>query len=73
MNGIDLTTLINLQAQSLEQQSSVWGLTTNGISYRFVYLEAGNPITYQLLPEVNLIDSKRAVLLLQALKAISKL
>ncbi len=58
---------------SLEHQESAWGLTTNGVSYRFVYLQAGNPPTYQLMPEVNLIDTQRAVQLLQILKAICNL
>ena len=58
---------------SLEYQESAWGLTTNGVSYRFVYLQAGNPPTYQLMPEVNLIDTQRAVQLLQVLKAICNL
>ena len=58
---------------SLEYQESAWGLTTNGVSYRFVYLQAGNPPTYQLMPEVNLIDTQRAVQLLQLLKAICNL
>lgn len=68
-----LPQLLTYASSSLEQQKSVWGLTTNGVSYRFVYLEAGNPSTYQLMPEVNLIDSERAVQLLQILKAICNL
>lgn len=68
-----LPQLLTYASSDLEQQSSVWGLTTNGVSYRFVHLKAGNPITYQLLPEVNLIDPERTILLLQALKAIGKL
>jgi len=59
--------------KSLEQQEAVWGLTTNGLSYRFVYLQQGTPPTYQLLPELNLIDSERTIHLLQVLKAICKL
>ena len=58
--------------RSLEHQESVWGLTTNGLSYRFVYLQQGNPPTYQILPEVNLLDSDRSAQLLQILKAICK-
>jgi hypothetical protein len=38
-----------------------------------VYLQQGNSPTYQLLPELNLIDSERTIQLLQVLKAICKL
>ncbi len=58
---------------SLEQQPFVWGLVTNGLRYQFVYLSQGNPPTYQLMPELNLFESDRAMLLLQVLKAICKL
>lgn len=68
-----LPQLLTYAFGSLEHQESAWGLTTNGVSYRFVYLQAGNPLTYQLMPEVNLIDTERAVQLLQILKAICKL
>ena len=68
-----LPQLLTYAFQSLEHQQSVWGLTTNGTSYRFVYLLRGNPQTYQLLPEVNLIDPERAIELLQVLKALCKL
>lgn len=68
-----LPQLLTYAYKSLEHQESVWGLTTNGLSYRFVYLQQGNPPIYQLLPELNLIDSERTIQLLQVLKAISKL
>lgn len=51
---------------------TVWGLTTNGISYRLVYLQSGNPLIYQLMPELNLIDFERSIQLLQVLKAICR-
>lgn len=57
----------------LEQQESVWGVTTNGKNYQFVYIQQGNPPTYQLLPELNLIRPEQAVELLRVLKAIRKL
>ncbi|WP_228042048.1 MULTISPECIES: hypothetical protein [unclassified Tychonema] len=60
-------------AKSLQQQSSVWGLTTNGESYRFVRVMRGNSCTYQILPELNLIERGRSSELLQVLKAICKL
>ncbi len=68
-----LPQLLTYAYKSLENQQSVWGLTTNGLRYQFVYLQQGNPSTYQLLPELNLIDSERSLQLLQVLKAICKL
>ncbi|MEG3923458.1 restriction endonuclease subunit R [Microcoleus sp. D3_18a_C4] len=68
-----LPQLLTYAYKSLQQQSSVWGLTTNGESYRFVRVTRGNPCTYQILPELNLIDRERALLLAQVLKAICKL
>lgn len=54
-----LPQLLTYAYKSLEHQESVWGLTTNGLNYQFVYLYQGNPPTYQLMPELNLIDSER--------------
>ncbi len=68
-----LPQLLTYAYKSLQQQSSVWGLTTNGRNYQFVYLTRGNPCTYQILPELNLIDRERSLLLAQVLKAICKL
>ncbi|MEZ2318082.1 MAG: restriction endonuclease subunit R [Microcoleus sp.] len=68
-----LPQLLTYAYKSLQQQSSVWGLTTNGESYRFVRVTRGNPCTYQILPELNLIDTERSLLLAQVLKAICKL
>ena len=68
LNG--LPQLLTYAFTSLEQQPSVWGLTTNGLSYRFVYLQAGDPATYHIMPELNLIDDDRAFQLLQILKAV---
>ena len=68
-----LPQLLTYTYKSLQQQSSVWGLTTNGESYRFVRVTRGNPCTYQILPELNLIDKERSLLLAQVLKAICKL
>lgn len=65
-----LPQLLTYAYKSLEHQKSVWGLTTNGLSYWFVYLQQGNPPSYQLLPQLNLIDSERTIQLLQVLKAI---
>jgi hypothetical protein len=68
-----LPQLLTYAFKSLQQQSSVWGLTTNGESYRFVRLTRRNPCTYQILPELNLIDKGRSIELAQVLKAICKL
>ena len=68
-----LPQLLTYAYKSLQQQLSVWGLTTNGRNYQFVYLTRGNPCTYQILPELNLIDKERSLLLAQVLKAICKL
>lgn len=68
-----LPQLLTYAYKSLEEQESVWGLTTNGLSYWFVYLQQGNPPIYQLLPQLNLIDSEHTIQLLQVLKAICKL
>ena len=67
-----LPQLLTYAYQSLAYQESVWGLVTNGIHYQFVHLQQGNPPTYQLMPELNLLDNEDYVLLLQALKAICK-
>ncbi|MBE9183157.1 restriction endonuclease subunit R [Microcoleus sp. LEGE 07076] len=67
---VGLPPLLTYTYKSLQQQSSVWGLTTNGESYRFVRVTRGNPCTYQILPELNLIDKERSLLLAQVLKAI---
>jgi hypothetical protein len=69
---IGLPQVLTYAYTSLERQSSVLGMTTNGESYRFVYLQAGEPPTYALLPELNLTDSDRAVQLLQVLQAVAK-
>lgn len=68
-----LPQLLTYAYKSLQQQSSVWGLTTNGRNYQFVRVTRGNPCTYQILPELNLIDTERSILLAQVLKAICKL
>ncbi|UBF28624.1 restriction endonuclease subunit R [Kovacikia minuta CCNUW1] len=68
-----LPQLLTYAFEGLKQQESVWALTTNGVSYRFAYLQSANPSIYQLLPEVNLIDRDRAIQLLQVLKAICQI
>jgi hypothetical protein len=53
-------------------QRSVWGLTTNGINYQVVPIQAGQPPQYFLLPELSLLHWDSAVSLLQVLKAIGQ-
>ncbi|MEM6399749.1 MAG: restriction endonuclease subunit R [Cyanobacteria bacterium P01_D01_bin.116] len=68
-----LPQLLTYAYESLQQQTSVWGLVTNGQYYQFVYIQQGNPTTYYLMPLLNLMESNRAVELLQVLKAICQL
>lgn len=68
-----LPQLLTYAYKSLEQQSSVWGLATNGLQYLFVNIKQGNPPTYQLMPEFNLMYSEPFMQLLQVLKAICRL
>ncbi|MEB3831070.1 restriction endonuclease subunit R [Phormidium sp. CCY1219] len=59
--------------KNLSGQESEWGLTTNGMHYQFVYMQQGNPPSYQLMPELNLMNPEAAMQLLQVLKAICQL
>lgn len=68
-----LPQLLTYAFKSLEQQSSVWGLVTNGQRYQFVYLNQGNPPIYQLMPLLNLNELPGSILLLQVMKAICQL
>ncbi|RCJ20739.1 restriction endonuclease subunit R [Nostoc minutum NIES-26] len=68
-----LPQLLTYAYKNLDKQKSVWGLTTNGRSYQFVYIEQGNPPIYHLLPLLNFMESPRAIESLQVLKAICQL
>lgn len=68
-----LPQLLTYAYRSLERQKSVWGLTTNGELYQFVYIQQGNPSTYQLMPILSLMEAEPSIQLLQVLKAVSKL
>lgn len=68
-----LPQLLTYAFKSLEQQSSVWGLITNGQRYQFVYLQKEEHSTYQLMPLLNLSEIQSSILLLQVMKAICKL
>lgn len=68
-----LAQLLIYAYKSLERQTSVWGLTTNGQNYQFVYIQQGNQPTYQLMPFLNLMESEASIQILQVLKAICRL
>lgn len=70
-----LAQLLIYAYKSLNSQQSVWGLSTNGEFYQFMYLQrdSQNSINYQLLPPLTLLEKNSAIQLLQALKAICKL
>ena len=65
--------LLTYAFKSLEQQSSVWGLVTNGLRYQFVYLHQSNPPIYQLMPSLSLNETQSSIVLLQVMKAICEL
>jgi hypothetical protein len=72
-----LPQLLTYAYKSLEQQQTVWGLTTNGVYYEFFYIQqnaqnASLP-TYQPLPSLHLLEPESSEKLLQVLKAICKL
>ncbi|NJL22652.1 MAG: restriction endonuclease subunit R [Leptolyngbyaceae cyanobacterium SM1_3_5] len=68
-----LPQLLTYTHKSLEPQSSVWGLATNGLNYQFIQVQAGNPAIYRLMPLLNLLELDDLLQLLQVLKAIRKL
>ena len=57
---------------SLESQSAVWGLVTNGATYQFFYVEKSleGQLIYRYMPSLSLIRKDRSRELLQVLKAI---
>ncbi|WP_017715517.1 hypothetical protein [Kamptonema formosum] len=67
-----LAQLLTYAYKSLERQTSVWGLATNGELYQFVCVQQGNPPTYQLMPVLSLFEPERSIQILQVLKAICK-
>jgi hypothetical protein len=74
---VDISTgfpqLLTYAYKGIDNQKSVWGLTSNGRNYQFFYIEQGNPPRYHLLPSLNLMEPPRAIELLQVLKAICQL
>lgn len=74
LNAFDgLPQLLAYAYKGIEQQTSVWGLTTNGMDYQFVYIQQGNPPIYQLLPKLDITRGESSIELQQVLKAICKL
>jgi hypothetical protein len=71
--GEGLPQLLTYAFNSLEQQTSVWGLATNGLRYQFIYLRCDEQPTYQLMPLLSLNESPDAIELLQVFKSICKL
>ncbi len=67
-----LPQLLTYAYTSLHQQPSVWALTTNGRSYQFIHLVAGDPTLYQLPPSLDLIHPLRSQQIFQVLKGICK-
>jgi hypothetical protein len=65
-----LPQLLTYAHTSLEHQTSVWGLTTNGMDYQFIYIQQGNPSTYQVLPKLDITRLESSSELVQVLKAI---
>ena len=68
-----LPQLLAYAYKSLQHQTSVWGLVTNGARYQLAYIQSGTPLTFQLMPLLNLMDCEPAIQILQVLKAICKL
>ncbi|MDH6061572.1 restriction endonuclease subunit R [Chrysosporum bergii ANA360D] len=68
-----LPQLISYAYRSLENQTSVWGLTTNGMDYQFIYIQQGSPPIYQILPKLDITRQESAIELLQILKSICRL
>jgi hypothetical protein len=68
-----LPQLLTYTYKSLEHQSSVWGLTTNGQAYQFVYIENRNSPVYYLMPLLNFMETQPAIQTLQVLKALCQL
>jgi hypothetical protein len=65
--------LLTYTYKSLETQTSVWGLATNGMEYRFVRVCQDDPPTYQLMPLLDLMEEQPSNQILQVLKAIRQL
>jgi hypothetical protein len=67
---VGVAQMLSYAYSSLDRQNSVWGLVTNGLNYRFFYIQKPDRLTYQYMPSLNLLDTNSALQLLQVLKAI---
>ncbi len=67
-----LPQLLTYAYDAIKEQSSVWGLCTNGMDYQFVYIQQLNTPVYELLPKLDITRASSSVELLQVLKAIYK-
>jgi hypothetical protein len=67
---VGVAQMLSYAYSSLERQTDVWGLVTNGLNYRFFYIHKHNRLTYQYMPSLNLLDTESARKLLQVFKAI---
>jgi hypothetical protein len=67
-----LPQLLTYAHTSLAHQDSVWGLTTNGINYQFIWLIKEQSTVYYLLPELSIIRPEHAQQLLQVFKSIRR-
>ncbi|HLO87145.1 MAG TPA: restriction endonuclease subunit R [Nostocaceae cyanobacterium] len=70
---VGLPQLLTYAYKGLQHQNSVWGLVTNGQYYQFVYIQKKDVLIYYMMPLLNLMESPRAIELLQVLKAICQL
>jgi hypothetical protein len=67
---VGVAQMLSYAYRSLDRQNNVWGLVTNGLNYRFFYIQKPDRLTYQYMPSLNLLDLDSAPKLLQILKAI---
>ena len=67
---VGVAQMLSYAYTSVEQQHSVWRLVTNGLNYRFFYIQNGDRLTYQYMPSLNVLDTESALKLLQVFKAI---
>jgi hypothetical protein len=67
---VGIAQMLTYAYTSLENQSAVWGLVTNGATYQFFHIAKGDSLTYEYMPSLRLLESDRATQLLQVLNAI---
>ncbi|MEG3439065.1 restriction endonuclease subunit R [Pannus brasiliensis CCIBt3594] len=65
-----LAQLLTYAFKSLQGQSSVWGLLTNGEYYQFIHVRSGEFPVYHILPSLNFLEIEPSRKVLQVLKAI---